>query len=180
MRERMDFSQCYKHWLFDKMHFQGYTRLFDIMYDTEFVWKLPMDKNRESDGRHLRVLYEDLSHMELTDSDLAYPCSFLEMLVALAESMESIVYEPTAETDSTTWFWMMLDNIGLAGCDDKWFDETVNPTGFVINRIDDVMLRRYSFDGDGGIFPLRNPEHDQRDVQLWYQMNSYILEKELV
>ena len=180
MGSDMTFPERYKSWLFDTMHFYGYSRLFDIMYNTEFVWKLSMDKNRESDGRHLRVLYEDISHVELPDEVLEYPSSFLEMLVALAESMESIVYEPNSGTDASTWLWMMLDNIGLSECDDQWFDESINPMGYVLTRIDDVMLRRYSYDGDGGIFPLCNPDKDQREVQLWYQMNSYILEKELV
>lgn len=180
LSKQLNFSQRYKAWLFRSWGFEGYSQLFDILHSTEFVWKLPMDSNRGSDGRHLRVLYEDISNTSMDVEELEYPCSFLEMLIALAETMNSVVYQPGTGKDAKYWLWLMLDNIGLGDCDDIWFDETANPSSFVQNRIDDVMLRRYSPNGEGGIFPLYEPKQDQRDVELWYQLNNYVIENQLV
>lgn len=176
MPRQLTFLQRYRSWLFDSFDFHGYTKLFDILYGTEFVWTLPMDANRESDGRHLRVTYEAISGTYMTLEELDAPCSFLEMLVALAQALYEVIYV----SDIKTWVWVFLDNIGVSECDDVWFDESINPSAYVKTRIDDVMLRRYRSDGDGGIFPLTHTDRDQRGVELWYQLNEYIMDQELV
>jgi hypothetical protein len=45
-----------------------------------------------------------------------------------------------------------------------------------------VIGRTYRPDGRGGFFPLRYAEKDQREVELWYQLNAYVelLQDELV
>ncbi len=49
-------------------------------------------------------------------------------------------------------------------------------------EIDDILerliWRQYQEDGQGGFFPLAWPEQDQREVELWYQMNAYLAENE--
>ena len=72
---------------------------------------------------------------------------------------------------------MMLENMGIAHCDDIWMSSRSNAVSYVKGRVDDVLLRRYDQSGNGGLFPLEMARLDQRKVQLWYQMNSYILEK---
>ena len=36
--------------------------------------------------------------------------------------------------------------------------------------------RRYKRSGEGGLFPLKNAAKDQRKVEIWYQLSSYLLE----
>ncbi|MFZ1684153.1 MAG: hypothetical protein WAU88_08510, partial [Candidatus Zixiibacteriota bacterium] len=43
----------------------------------------------------------------------------------------------------------------------------------VLNR---VIFRTYDARGNGGLFPLRRPQRDQREVELWYQASAYLLE----
>ena len=40
-----------------------------------------------------------------------------------------------------------------------------------------IIWRTYDSNGYGGLFPLRNPREDQRKVELWYQLNAYLLEQ---
>jgi hypothetical protein len=42
-----------------------------------------------------------------------------------------------------------------------------------------VKNRDYETDGHGGLFPLRNPPEDQRQVELWYQMGHWMAENDL-
>ena len=44
--------------------------------------------------------------------------------------------------------------------------------------LDAVIFRNYEYDGRGGLFPLRYPDRDQRDEELWSQLNAYLLEQE--
>jgi hypothetical protein len=36
------------------------------------------------------------------------------------------------------------------------------------------VWRTYEPNGVGGFFPLENPNEDQREVELWYQMSAYV------
>lgn len=175
-----EFSVAYHCWLVRRMRAENHLILFDILGDVQFRWEpdVPMDKNRESDGRNLRMLFEDETGNRVPDIMVEWPASFLETVVALAESMEdNIMYSPDSDTDSSTWFWEMLNNIELAQCDDDWFIAHPDGADYVMERVRTVMERTYSKTGEGGFFPLTRPDADQRGVQLWYQMNAYILEK---
>jgi hypothetical protein len=37
--------------------------------------------------------------------------------------------------------------------------------------------REYDPDGRGGLFPLDGTHANQREVELWYQMQAYIIER---
>jgi hypothetical protein len=67
----------------------------------------------------------------------------------------------------------MLENLDLCQYNDR-----VNlPEDKIEETLDRVIWRTYNFNGRGGIFPLRRPRQDQRDVELWYQLNAYIIER---
>ena len=40
------------------------------------------------------------------------------------------------------------------------------------------MRREYDASGLGGLFALRYPKEDMRDIEIWYQMMSYLEEDE--
>lgn len=181
--ELQKFNDSYLVWLADRMDGVDHLLLFEKLHNILFRWMpdVPMDENRVEDGRRLRFVFESDTGIDIPKAALDWPTSFLEVLVALAETMEdNIMYNPDNDTDASTWFWMMLSNIGLAQCDDIWMEKHEGSGFYVQQVVDDVMLRRYGRDGEGGLFPLERPREDQRKVQLWYQMNSYILEKNWV
>jgi hypothetical protein len=73
------------------------------------------------------------------------------------------------------WFWKILENAGLDLYDDGAFyghhgNTEVNE---ILNKI---INREYRRDGKGGLFPLKRTNKDQRKVELWYQMNEYLVE----
>lgn len=151
---------------------QSFKNLLHILYTKEFIWLVPNDDNRVEDGKELRYEFLEEYDIMLEDRDIPWlrlGCSFLEMLVALCRRLEF-------ETNdmSNVWFFRLLDNIGLSQ-----FNDTEE---FTIDEIDDVLdrviWRTYNYNGGGGLFPLVYPEEDQRKVEIWYQLNAYILEND--
>jgi hypothetical protein len=151
----------------DRNRSRTYWNLFRQMYSIEFVWLVPNDDNRVEDGRALRWEWAAEAHISASGDWWSRGCSFLEMLIALARRM-------AFETDShaETWFWHMLNNLGLLECTDRTNYDQVE----VDERIHAVIQRKYDRNGHGGLFPMRYARKDQRQVELWYQMNAYLLE----
>lgn len=175
-----NFANAYRNWLCYSMHADDYHILFDILYDTEFSWILPEDEHRASAGRYLRESFEAETGLACKDEWTDWPCSFLEMLVALAYDMEGILYNP-AEGDSTyIWFWEIMENLDLADLDDRTMIGSPQRTYRHVNSVCyQVCNRTFDRNGWGGLFPLRAPVEDQREVEIWFQMQSYILENYL-
>ncbi len=96
-------------------------------------------------------------------------CSMLEMLIAFSRRL-------SFETEGAprVWFWHMLENLDLAQFNDKEYND-LHQRG-IDAALDQVIWRTYSPDGYGGLFPLRHPREDQRDVEIWYQLSAYLME----
>lgn len=148
----------------------GYFELMYQLYSTEFYWTVSNDNNRAADGLKLREKYG------FVQDDL--PCSLLEMLMALAiRCDEEIMYNSTEGDRSKDWFWMMMTNLGLNKFRDRSFGEGWNNDN-VARICDTFMDRDYASSGhDGGLFPLRHARKDQTEVEIWYQLNAYLLER---
>lgn len=146
-----------------------YMRMLEQLFFTEFVWTVPNDDNRAEDGRDLRR--EFLNERKITGVDpewVSIGCSMLEMLIGLSRRLS---YE--ADGEARDWFWHVLRNVGL----DRHHDgRRYNPdsVGSILER---VIWRTYLPDGHGGLFPLKEAHEDQRDVELWYQLSAYLLER---
>lgn len=143
-------------------------KLFRQLYSKEFTAVRPNDENRLEDGKDLR--YEFLRDEGIINADrdwMHMGCSALELMIGMARRIE---FE--TELDSRIWFWRMLENIGLAGSDDR----RPYPKSRINGVLDSVIFRKYSSNGRGGFFPLRNPPKDQRKVELWYQAAAYVQE----
>lgn len=147
--------------------YRDHKLMFDILWDTEFVWSIRKDENRCDDGLRLREKYYDMFPCnENFWFDLPASCTTLEMLVALASRFEDIMTD--FESDKTAeWFWMMMDNSGLSHAYDRQSIQRI---------LDDILKRRIDPDGAGGLFPLKYPPKDQRRIEFWYQMNYFINE----
>ena len=172
-------DDVYLEWLYGQIGAVGnenphrsYWNLARQLFTKRFVWFVHNDDNRVEDGRELRHEFLTTTGFELEDPyDLfmTLECSMLEMLIALAQ-------RAAFEDDSTTleWFWRFMYNLGL----DRYTDSRWGPSAEeeVEEALDRVIQRTYSYDGVGGLFPLRSPERDQRKVELWYQKEAYLLE----
>jgi len=175
-----NFANAYRNWLCYTMHADNYHILFDILYGTEFSWILPEDEHRASAGRYLRERFEAETGLACKDEWTDWPCSFLEMLVALAYDMESILYNPSEGDSTYIWFWEIVENLDLADLDDRTMIGSPQRTYRHVNSVCyQVCNRTFDRNGWGGLFPLRAPVEDQREVEIWFQMQSYILENYL-
>lgn len=150
-----------------------YTKLLRYLFDTEFYYSIPMDGNRAEDGISLRYHFgteNRVSSAEVSARLDIYPCSVLEMMVALAQRLEDDIMNDYELGDRTgVWFWQMIENLGLDFADDSGFD---------ISRVEEIICRfldrRYRYDGKGGLFYIPKPRKDLRSTEIWYQANWYL------
>lgn len=148
---------------------RSYWLLATELFTKEFIWFVPNDDNRVEDGRELRETFLEEVGAEGDRDWLEQGCSMLEMLVAFSRRCASEAREEPFE-----WFWVMCDNIGLRPFVDEAFDDDFQAD--VDHILERVIRRTYEPDGRGGLFPLRAPRQDQREVELWYQMGAYLME----
>ena len=177
MSEPLD--ESYLGWLYSQVgsvktkdRSRTYWSLLRKFFTTEFVWLIPNDDNRMEDGRDLRLEFIQDSDIEDVDREwLDLGCSFLEMLIALSRRCS---FEDGRKP--RWWFWHMVENLRLGQCNDATYDEQIDT--FVESVVNEVIFRRYDYDGDGGLFPLQFAEQDQRRAEIGYQFNAYLIEKE--
>ena len=144
------------------------------LFGTEFVWRIRNDDNRVADGVELRSQFLD-QHLglEVDPAWFEQPCSFLEMLIALSERL-------TFQTEGASpaeWFWHLMNNVGLNITDQAY--EAGRMQMYVDQVLQMINMRTYDRNGRGGLFPLNGAGviEDQTKVELWYQMNYYLLER---
>lgn len=148
---------------------RNYWKLLKQLYIKEFIWIIPNDDNRAEDGRDLRRDFVDEKRIVNISSDwMSLGCSMLEMFIGLSRRL---AFEDGG--DSPGWFWKLIENLGL----DLYNDNVQLPEKKVDEILDQIIWRTYRRNGHGGLFPLRRAVEDQRDVELWYQLNTYLLEK---
>lgn len=152
---------------------KSYWLLARVLHNKPYNWFVPNDDNRESDGLELRRDY--LYMMGYDNETIEGPCSMLEMLIALAGRINSQMADLRNRDNTARWFWEILANVGLDRfTDDEYYD---NFDGAEVEYILDTIIERvYRRDGRGGLFPLKHPKKDQRKVEIWYQMCSYLME----
>lgn len=178
-----DVEQDYFHWLCEIMDVERMDRSYWLLardlFLTPFYSLVPHDENRAMDGVALREEYMD---------EINYPkyvqiegeCSVFEMLVALARRIDFEMSDPYVEKDdSVAWFWTMIDNLGLSDFTDEHYVE-LDGMGEVERILSRFLERNYKRNGEGGLFPLTRSKADQRKVEIWYQMNEYLMENEAV
>ena len=146
--------------------------VLEHLFKAEFVWRIRNDDNRVEDGKELRSEFLEAHPDVQADRDwLGQGCSFLEMLIALSRRL-------TFQTEGISpaeWFWHLLENANLRISDR---DYESGRLGMFVNQVLQMLNNRtYDRNGRGGLFPLRDTEVDQTRVELWYQMNYYLLER---
>lgn len=172
-------DETYYMWLLDKVgandiRWTEYTLLLRELMRVDF-WYDPkkargMDRNRAADGLQLRQDYADECYGEVVE--MSGECTVLEMMVALACRIEYELASEPGEEEPERWFELFLTNLDLLGYDDDNYDEAM-----VYSILERWMRRQYDRRGHGGLFPLKARRcPDQRNVEIWCQMQSYIME----
>ncbi len=151
-----------------------YRNLLHILFTKEVIWFVPNDDNRLEDGRDLRYEFLDSEHIAMNPQDklwLDLGCSFLEFLIGISRRGSFMTDIP-----EDVWFWDLMENLGLKKFNDRaQFDREE-----VEDVLDRVIWRTYNYDGSGGLFPLESPSEDQRKIEVWYQLNAYVQERDLI
>lgn len=156
--------------------YNNYMMLIQTLNKIDYVWFVPMDANRYSDGFHLRLNFADSNGyvIPFTGDDKIYSCSVLEVLLALSIRIDSEITGEPGLVYPEKWFWIMIDNLGLMVYDDEHFD-----VDRVCHIIEKWLTRKFGKSGVGSPFPLQHPFDDQRSTELWQQMQNYITENEV-
>lgn len=145
------------------------------LFDKPFTWLLQRDENRVADGLNLRYRfgYECGMDYDMVTAGLGNrPCSVLEVMAALSlRCEETIMSDPMKGNRTKQWFWGMLKSLGLTHMRNDDFD--IQEADDIIERF---LNRRYSPNGNGGLFTLSNCKTDLRTVEIWCQANWYFNE----
>lgn len=173
MSEPLD--EVYLRWLYEqvasvrlKNPSRTYWCLLRQLFTKEFVWIVPNDDNRVEDGKDLRYEFMELPDVEVSNDWMDIGCSVLEMLIGLSRRL---AFE--AEGKPAEWFWTLCENLDVIH-EDAGYDYAEE----VDAKLDRLIWRTYDRSGRGGLFPLHEPEKDQRDQEIWYQLNAYLLERD--
>ena len=175
-----DLRESYFNWMLGLVEAEKQKRpyyvLLDYLNSIDFDYSIDMDANRFEDGIDLRYRFgydhgldESIIEMQLDD----HACSVLEMMVALSLKIEEhIMNDPDIGDRTHEWFWERIDNLGLSDMDDTYFDEEI--TFEIVERF---LTREYKKNGEGGLFIIYDKNKDMRDVEIWCQMNWYLVEQ---
>ena len=170
-------DELYFRWLYSRVAVLGvqqgsdtFWKLMRVLFKKEFVWFVPNDDNRVADGIDLRYEFTDSARLNLSLADPWYRegCSMLEMFIAMSRRLSFL-----GGGDVVDWFWQLLDNLDI----EEYHDGRSNFEDIVDSILDRVIWRQYGPSGVGGLFPLNFPREDQREVELWKQLNSYLIER---
>lgn len=158
---------------------RGYSILCDMMMEHTFLPILSMDENRCYECRCLRSDfaegYEDDTG-DILDGLYGEYGTMMELFVVLSEKIAYEMADSEFEAGTGKWFKELLQNCGLIKCCNGWFEEDGKNSAEIADILDVIIYRKFDWDGEGGLFPLRCPKSDQRYAELIIQMNNYIEE----
>lgn len=162
----------YLSWLYEQVadpnNTPTYWKVLKVLFTTEFVWIVQNDDNRIQDGKAIRLKFLYETGIDGADPEwVELGCSVLELMVGLSERLAFI-----ADGEPHYWFWVLMENLGLA----RYNDRHRIPRREIEDILTRVIFRQYEPNGHGGFFPLENTEKDQREVELWSQLNEYVTE----
>lgn len=182
-------NEEYFEWLLNKAGVDdgdhGYSILCSVMHEMIFYPILEMDADRWEDG--VRYRYEFAFWHENQDEraadilteqldDQLGGCTMLELVISLIDKMSFEMLDSQYEAGPGKWFEELIGNLGLDVYTNKEFMENEAAYFEVDQTLERVIFRKYNYNGEGGFFPLRRAEDDQRSTELIIQMNNYLAE----
>lgn len=173
MDELWDDYFQYLIWLCRLEKEDAYAHLFEVLHHIDFTWILDRDDNRDEDGLDLRDDYTppDDFDTETIESFYEQKTSVFEMLVALSIRVDNEYIGDPIEEHPEIFFMEMIKNLGLDCFKGKRYRDQD-----VIKIIKIWLDRKFKKNGVGSPFPVRKDSRDQRKLEIWDQMNSYISE----
>lgn len=145
---------------------------FEVAWDTDYSFYIPNDVNRAADGLALRTHYGSESLEDLPDLG---ECRMLEFLIGVAYRLNEILYDFNEPNQVPQFFLMLLNNLDLFP-EDTIYASAKDAESDFLYSFHLINAREYGMDGTGGLFPLTNPSGDQREVEVWYQLQEYVSE----
>lgn len=175
-------NKIYFHWLCSFVELDqrpdsndfSWAHCFRLLYNTEYTWVNERDENRACDGLALRWRFIlDNPEYEQYIYILDGPCNVLEMMVALAvRCEEQIMDDPAYGNRTYYWFFSMIRSLGMSGNYNAGFNRRL-----CRKCLDRWMNGEYEPDGKGGLFTLKDPPCDLREVEIWVQLNWWLNER---
>lgn len=170
-------SRIYFEWMSrvvtkDTVNEDIYTNLLQELYETPFIFVVPMDENRYNDGINLRseFAYETNKDPEIIFEALeTRPCTVLEMMIALTIRINNIMDDIEVGDRFKSWFWGMVDNLGLYGMTNERYSSE-----FVDLVISKFLNRQYRNEGAGSLFPNAHNLPNYNQIQIWDQAMHYL------
>ena len=163
--DREEYYHALKHLILPAPNNKSYSILLEKLYSMNFIPRIERDENRALDGIFLR---ENFGY------DGMEPCSVLEMMVALAGRFDGNSGFDEDQVGSN--FWILIENLSIERFDDAYCLKNVYGRMLIETAIQRMMDRTYQFDGYGGLFPLKRATIDQRKVEIWDQMQEWLIE----
>lgn len=139
-----------------------------LLHDMEFTWDIERDRNRAADGINLRKRFHAERGKFLGVNDRH--CTVLEMLIALSIRVETEFIGDPRNPHPEKFFWEMIDNLGIVPIRSG---NGVFKNKMIIQR---WLQRDFGVSGCGSPFPLQHAKRDQRNIEIWDQMNAYLFE----
>lgn len=180
----MSLADRYFLWLYDQVcgirnveSPRSMTLVCSRMHAMTFLPLIPHDENRVAEGGNLRNEFVTKKASDRRDVlktfDLMVPdTTILEVLVSLSRHGDFMV-----GFGLEWWFGEFLRNLGIGRFSDPvCITRTPGPIDRALRKFNE---RKYKYNGQGGLFPLKLPDRDQREVELWYQMGAYMTENGL-
>lgn len=169
--ENVNLIDEYYNWLLYHVNFgmKNYDLLMRQLFNSPFEAILDRDLNRIDDCLSLRgqFLYEKGINGNFIEKD---PC-ILELFVSLAIRIDNEYLGNPNDPHPECMFWEMICNLGM----DK-FDNSHYKSDKIYEILGIFVGRQYDFYGNGGIFPLKMCDFDQKDVEISRQMKAYLNE----
>lgn len=166
-------NQDYYEWLYSLVDLPNHRELLKHLRRIDFYELIPHDHNRAEDGKSLRTIYLDIGGAHSPSS--VTNCSVLEMMVGVAFRMEHELVDLDESMDVAACFLALLDNVDLSWMTDHKYNGGNGPD-VVDDKVYTMLDRCYTRAGKGGLFPLRRPDLDQREVEIHYQMQAWMME----
>ena len=149
--------------------FSGANKLLKQLFNIDFCYNILPDRNRVGDGLYLR---ETWNFETGNNEEIDRPCSVLEVLIGLSKRIaQDVIGDPDGTGLTEKIFWRFAGNLGLCEYLGNRYDKNE-----VIFLIEKWMERDFDYDGEGSPFPLRFPNEDQRECEIWQQVMNYLAE----
>lgn len=167
------FGNIFKH--LNKRDLEKYNWIFHILHNKNFRFIIERDDNRAWDGIKYRDIYVEnnifIKDLKEVNIFMNKDCSVMEMLIGLAIRIENEYIGDPSDEHPEDLFFIMISNLGLLDAEDN----------FEVNFIIDKWLdRRFTKTGKGSPFPVKKDKRDQRKLEIWDQIISYINENFII